>query len=275
MSLTFRSSRGTKIAADAYGDRSRQPVLFSHGGGQTRGAWGSTAKQIAERGFYAVTIDLPGHGESEWVPDGDYSVHSLGADLRKVAEQVGGAPISIGASLGGLSSLIAEGESGGGVFSGLVLVDVAPRLEHDGVQRVWEFMTARPDGFSSIDEAADAVAAYLPHRPRPKDLSGLTRNLRLNESGRFVWHWDRRLLEASPEEHFADMRRCEEAARRLTLPTMIVRGRMSDVLSVDGVKAFLELTPHARYVDVSRAGHMVAGDQNDAFTEAVLEFLSD
>lgn len=272
---TFISSRGTTIAADEFGDPTRPPVLFAHGGGQTRGAWGRSAKQVAERGWYALSMDLPGHGQSDWVPDGDYSVPSLAADLREVAQQIGRAPVMIGASLGGLSALVAEGEGAGGVFAGLVLVDVAPRLELEGVTRIYSFMRGNPDGFASVEEAADAVAAYLPHRERPSDLSGLRRNLRLTEGGRYVWHWDPRLLDGDPAEHEKGILRCEEASRNLCLPTMLVRGQTSDVLSQEGVDSFLALAPHAQFVDVREAGHMVAGDQNDAFADSVTAFLTD
>ena len=57
------------------------------------------------------------------------------------------------------------------------------------------------------------------------------------------------------------------------MPTLLVRGRESDVLSRQGVDEMLAMAPHAEFVDVSGAGHMVAGDRNDAFTAAVAEFL--
>jgi hypothetical protein len=52
-----------------------------------------------------------------------------------------------------------------------------------------------------------------------------------------------------------------------------VRGKLSDLLSEEGARHFLELAPHAKYADVSGAGHMVAGDRNDLFTQAVRGFL--
>ena len=184
----------------------------------------------------------------------------------------------IGASLGGLSSLvaIAEAPAGASVASGLVMVDVAPRLEEKGIERIAEFMLGNLDGFASLEEVADAVAAYNPHRPRPTDLSGLRKNVRLRDDGRWYWHWDPAFLLGGRQDEPRSVRnedRLEDAARALTVPTLLVRGRQSDVLSAEGARQTLELIPHARLVDVGGAGHMVAGDRNDAFNDAVIEFL--
>jgi pimeloyl-ACP methyl ester carboxylesterase len=265
------------IAADAYGDPSHPPVLLLHGGGQTRFAWGGTAQQLAAGGWYAVSMDLRGHGESGWAPDKDYSVEAFVDDVRAVVEQLGGAPpVLVGASLGGIASLIAEGESHPSLAAGLVLVDIAPRIEPSGAIRIIQFMAGKPDGFASLDEAADAVAAYLPHRRRPTDLTGLEKNLRRMPDGRYRWHWDPAFLEPGHGPRPGqDTERLRAAARRLRVPTLLVRGRLSDLLSEEGAREFLALVPHARFADVSDAGHMVAGDRNDRFTAAVLAFLRD
>jgi pimeloyl-ACP methyl ester carboxylesterase len=186
--------------------------------------------------------------------------------------------VLIGASLGGLSSLVAIAEAPPGVTvaGGLVLVDVAPRLEEEGIARIAEFMLGNLDGFASLEEVADAVAAYNPHRPRPTDLSGLRKNVRRHEDGRWYWHWDPRFLLGGRTDEPRSLRnedRLDAAARAITVPTLLVRGRQSDVLSEEGARHLVSLVPHARYVDVGGAGHMVAGDRNDAFNDAVIEFL--
>ena len=114
------------------------------------------------------------------------------------------------------------------------------------------------------------------HRPRPKDLSGLAKNLRLGEDGRYRWHWDPAFLRRRRRDGVTNLPSAERhlaAARRLAVPTLLVRGRLSDVISMEGVNEFLEAVPKAEFVDVSDAGHMVAGDRNDAFTDAVVGFL--
>jgi pimeloyl-ACP methyl ester carboxylesterase len=284
MGTTLRlHAAGLDLAADAYGPPDAPAVLLFHGGGQTRHSWDGTARMLGDAGWRATTVDLRGHGDSDWSPDGGYGLDTFAADVREVARTAGAAgrrpPVLVGASLGGLASLVAIADAGdpAAVASGLVLVDVAPRLEPEGIARIGEFMVGHLDGFASLEEVADAVAAYNPHRPRPKDLSGLRKNVRLREDGRWHWHWDPAFVGGGgpidEPRSYTNEDRLEAAAATLSLPTLLVRGRQSDVLSEEGARQLLALVPHARYVDVGGAGHMVAGDRNDAFNDAVRGFL--
>ncbi|MEY2590464.1 MAG: hypothetical protein QOJ67_2448 [Acidimicrobiaceae bacterium] len=281
MATTTLAGDGVALAADVYGDEGAPPVVLLHGGGQTRHAWGTTALVLAEKGWRAYTVDLRGHGDSEWVADGDYSLDGFARDVVALATGFDQLPALVGASLGGIASLTAIAEAPSPIATALVLVDVAPRIEASGVARIGEFMTEHIDGFASLDEVADAVAAYNPHRPRPKDLSGLRKNVRLRDDGRWYWHWDPRFVGGrfgSTDETRSSMTepgRLMAAARALTIPTLLVRGRMSDLLSEEGARELLELVPHARLVDVAGAGHMVAGDRNDLFNDAVVAFLDE
>ena len=275
---------GLDLAADAYGPPEGPPVLLFPGGGQTRHSWDGTARLLGDKGWHATTVDMRGHGDSDWAADGDYSLDAFAADVRDVARATarahGRAPALVGASLGGISSLIAiaEADPGDAVAAALVLVDVAPRLEPKGVARIGAFMLRHLDGFASLEEVADAVAAYNPHRPRPSDLSGLRRNVRQHDDGRWYWHWDPRFMTPGRMDEPRSIRneaRLEAAARALTLPVLLVRGRQSDVLSEAGAHHLQALVPHARSVDVAGAGHMVAGDRNDVFNDAVVGFLQE
>ena len=264
---------GIEIAADVWGDPAADPVVFLHGGGQTRHAWGDTARHLAERGFHALTLDLRGHGESSWASDGDYRLDAFVRDLREVLATLGRPAAVVGASLGGMTALLAAGEAPQSRVSALVLVDIAARIERQGADRIVSFMLSRPEGFASLDEAADAIAAYQPQRRRPRDPSGLAKNLRLGPDGRWRWHWDPRFLTGVGSPGSGDTpTRLDDAARNLTVPTLLVRGRLSDLLSEEGARHFLDLVPHASFTDVAGAGHMVAGDRNDLFTQAVIDF---
>ena len=268
-------SPGVTLVGDAFGQRGAPPVLLLHGGGQTRHAWGGTAAALAAAGWHAVALDLRGHGESSWAPDQDYALATFAADVRAVGGQLGAAPAMVGASLGGLASLIAHGEGASPVARALILVDITPRTQAAGVERIVSFMTANPHGFATLHDAADAVAAYMPHRPRPKDMNGLKKNLRRGPDGRYRWHWDPAMMSGERRINATrDPIRLEQAAQTLSIPTLLVRGRMSELVSEEDARAFLRLVPHAQYVDVSDAGHMVAGDQNDPFTTAVVQFLA-
>lgn len=264
---------GLLMTADVGGDPGSPSVVLLHGGGQTRHAWGATARALSEAGFHVISLDLRGHGDSDWDENGDYSLDLQVEDLRSVLGQLPSKPAIVGASLGGFIALLTVGETLVEIARQLILVDVTPMVDPEGEARVLGFMTSHSQGFASIAEAANAVAAYLPHRPRPANTAGLQRNLRLRADGRYYWHWDPRLFErlrASPQQQ---LKRYEAAARNVRVPTLLVRGQRSELVTPDNVRHFLTLIPSAHYVDVAGAGHMVAGDRNDAFSAAVLSFL--
>ncbi len=278
--LELPTRSGLVLRADAYGDPTDRSVVLVHGGGQTRHSWGGTATALARQGWYAVAYDQRGHGTSDRALDQDYSNQAFATDCidacAALHDPSGRPPVLVGASLGGLSGLLAEGSLAPGTTSALVLVDITPRMERAGVDRIVGFMLDRVEtGFADLDEAADAIAAYQPHRPRPTDLTGLSKNLRKDPDGRWRWHWDPDMfLGPTPLGTNARANQFDDAARHLTVPTLLVRGRMSDLVSEETARHFLELCPDAAYVDVSGAGHMVAGDRNDVFSDAVARFLA-
>jgi pimeloyl-ACP methyl ester carboxylesterase len=274
---------GNRLAADVAGVASNPPVVLFHGGGQTRHSWGTTLATLGDRGWHAFSVDLRGHGDSDWAEDGDYTLDAFAGDVTAIARTFAAPPALVGASLGGIASLTAIGEhTDEDVARALVLVDVAPRIEDAGRNRIGEFMMERMEsGFGSLDEVADAIQAYNPHRPRPTNLAGLEKNLRRRDDGRWYWHWDPAFISGrlggrdETRSSLIDPERLQKAAHNLHVPTLLVRGRMSDLLSEEGAREFLEIVPQARFADVSGAGHMVAGDRNDAFNDAVVAFLDE
>lgn len=267
-----------KLAQSSFGDPAAPPIIFAHGGGQTRHAWRGAAKALAFEGYRSIALDLRGHGESDWAADGDYSLEAIARDLIEVGERVaggGGRPHIVGASLGGLAAIVAAGVLSRNAFASVTLVDIAPNMDAAGVAKVVEFMGAHiEEGFDSLEQAADVIAAYLPHRPRPKDMEGLRKNLRQDNDGRWRWHWDPAfitgVMRRSAIARTGDL---EQAVRDIRVPLHLIRGRMSELVSEDSVTAFRSLAPQAHFTDVAGARHMVAGDRNDVFTEAVASFL--
>lgn len=277
--LGFDGVGDVRIAADRRGDPDAPAIVFLHGGGQTRHSWGGAAAAVAERGWQAITVDLRGHGESDWSATGDYRVVSFAGDVGEVLRQLPPDPVLVGASLGGFAAMLLAGEMEPGIARAVVLVDIVPDMEQAGANRIQEFMVDRmSDGFGSLEEVADAVAAYNPHRPRPADLDGLRKNLR-RDGDRWYWHWDPAFMSTASSQAPAevnDVERLHTAVGRIVdggVPMLLVRGRVSDLVSEDKARAFLERFPSVEFTDVSGAGHMVAGDRNDVFTDAVVEFL--
>lgn len=275
--LNLWGASGLKLAADVAGNPDHQPIVMLHGGGQTRHSWGELTRNLGANGYRAMTLDLRGHGDSEWCPDKDYSIDRFVDDVHRVIADLDQPPVLIGASLGGISSLLAAGESAELDVRGLVLVDIVPQAEKAGIQRIRDFMLAHLDGFDSIEDVVAAVSAYNPHRkPGSGSGEGLRKNLRVGDDDRLYWHWDPAFMGGDRTPGAArNVERLRTAARQVQAPTLLVRGKMSDVVSDEGVRDFLELIPNGRAIDVSGAGHMVSGDQNDAFNDAILEFLAE
>ncbi len=274
-SVQFRSSDGLDLLADQGGPPTATPVILLHGGGQTRFSWSRAAGELIDSGYQVLSPDLRGHGESQWSPNGSYELDDYIGDLSTQMESLPLKPVLVGASLGGVVSLIGLGERKLPEALALILVDVVPRLEASGVQEVIDFMSANPDGFVSVEEAANSVARYIPDRKRKPRADGLLKNLRQRDDGRYYWHWDPAVhANSGLDEPIEKMsQRMEQAAVHIEIPTLVIRGGQSRVVSVQGVKQLAELIPHAEYVDVAEAGHMVAGDRNDEFIEAIRCFL--
>lgn len=269
---TFASSDGVTLTGDVAGPRGAPLVVLMHGGGQTRHSWSGAMAALLAKGYRVVNFDGRGHGDSDWSKSGAYALEDRVDDLAAVLGDEEGPFALVGASLGGATAICAVAH--GLKPAALVLVDIVPHPQPEGIDRIVSFMGGHPDGFASPEEAVAAVAAYNPERPVPADPSGLMRNLKRGDDGRLRWHWDPRILIDRPEHHHAKVQRAAKALGGPERPpVLLVRGLRSDVVSDAGIERFRHLAPDLVVVDVAGAGHMVAGDRNDAFNAGVLEFL--
>jgi pimeloyl-ACP methyl ester carboxylesterase len=272
--ITFTGRAGVLVGDRWAPDATPRGIaLLLHGGGQTRHSWRGAGPALARSGWNAVAVDLRGHGESGWSADGRYGPDAMAEDVEEVLRELGEAPVIIGASLGGVAGLLVAGEQPDAVRA-LVLVDVVPRLEPAGVARITDFMRSAPDGFGSLEEAAEAVRAYQPHRVRPVNVNGMRKNLRLAGNGRWHWHWDPKMTGLRGEDEVGRLAgRVSAAAVAVHVPTLLVRGALSDVVTPEGAADLLAMIPQAKYASVEGTGHMVAGDDNSVFLERVADFL--
>jgi pimeloyl-ACP methyl ester carboxylesterase len=269
--LRFASADGLELAA-SMSLGARVPVLLAHGFGQTRQSWSSTQARLRDAGHASLAWDMRGHGQSQRNPEPTrYVAEQFIADQVAAAGLLGPSPVLVGASMGGLTGLLAQAEHR--IFSALVLVDVTPRWEAAGVERIHSFMTAFPEGFESFDHAAQVIADYLPHRRARKTPAQLAHLLSADPKQRLRWHWDPRLLSEfiTGSELLQDL--VSAAARKIDVPVLLISGGRSDLVSDQTVAHFLELVPHADHARLPQATHMLAGDDNDAFTDSLLAFL--
>ena len=273
--MHFKGHGDIKIAGDVWGSNNPELVILLHGGGQTRHAWGETGKKLAEAGYHSVALDLRGHGDSEWDADGDYSIRAYKDDLVSIINEIGKPARLVGASLGGMASLVLAGdEINSDLCTTLIMVDIGIYPDPVGSDRIVSFMLSGEKGFDSLEDVAKSISDYLPHRKKPKDLEGLKKNLRLKGDGRYYWHWDPRFIRRRPgsrDRRYFDLQL--KAAEKVTIPALLIRGALSDVVTMEDVDYFLSVISHARFVEIEKAAHMIAGDRNDIFAEEAIKFL--
>ena len=273
--MKFKVDSGLELVASEWGDANDPLVILMHGGGQTRHAWGSTGEILSKSGFYVLSLDLRGHGDSQWHPEGDYLIESYKGDLVSILNQVGKPASLVGASLGGMVSLsLASDLNKKDLVSALVMVDIGLYPNEKGSNEIVSFMQSGIKGFANLNEASDAVSAYLPHRKRPRDNRGLEKNLRLKEDGRYYWHWDPRFLDERDSDNRENQKEKNiRLAKNISIPTLLIRGALSNVVTQKEVDDFLTIIPHSEFQEIEKAAHMVAGDRNDIFANSAIKFL--
>jgi pimeloyl-ACP methyl ester carboxylesterase len=274
--VEFSGVDGITLVADEWNRGTeaggRPTILMLHGGGQNRFSWKNTGQILADEGYHVIAMDSRGHGDSDRAVDADYAIETLSADMVRVLDAIGRPVVLIGASMGGLTGILVAESAGPERVTGLVLVDVVPRYDKNGSARIRDFMVGNLQGFGSLEEASDAVAAYLPHRSKPRSPEGLRKNLRLRD-GRWYWHWDPAMMTRPGDDPELRTEKIEQAAIDLTIPILLIRGKLSDVVSPEGIQDFRAKVPRAEFVELANAGHTAAGDDNDAFTDAVVDFV--
>ena len=268
---------GITVEFDLWGKIKRDAILLLHGGGQTRHSWNATAEKITQVDGCAITMDLRGHGDSDWSHGGDYELSDFSEDVAFLIDTLEIQPSFVGASLGGLVGIYLEGRYSPGSISALVLVDIVPNINVLGAEKIKDFMLEHSKtGFSSLSEVSDILSEYNPHREKSSDLEGLKKNLR-KRGEKWFWHWDPLFISSERGKENPDMRNPEllnELCSNISVPMLLVRGKLSDLVTEIQVREFLERFPEASFADVSGAGHMVVGDKNDAFANEVIEFLN-
>ena len=267
--VEYKTPDGLTLRGDVGGTPGAPTLVMIHGGGQTRNSWSRAMKHLIEKGYYVVNYDARGHGDSDWAPNGEYNVITMGSDLRAVLATISGPVAIIGASMSGLSAFYAIGVAERPIANALVLADIVISPAEEGTARTRAFMLAHQDGFATLEEAAEAIASYTGHK-RSGNLEGLRRNLRLRDNGRLYWHWDARLLDMDLPARRVLM---HEVAPKVTLPVMLVRGGKSVVTNDANVAEMKQFVPQLEVQVIPNAGHMITGDDNETFAVGIDDFL--
>ncbi len=223
-------------------------------------------------GYYGITFDLRGHGDSDWATDGDYLLDAYGRDVERLIGQFDRPVTLVGASRGGQAALVGGSRHPDRVRL-IVLADVAPMMRDDGVDGIRAFFAEGEAGFDTLDMAADSLARHL-DQPRMADAGKLARSMRQDDSGRWHWRWD----PATGRQEFlhppSEGQGLLAAAARVTSPLVLVRAEHSHLLTDEGVARFRELAPQLEVVTALGVGHMFTADRNDGFAAQLLDRLA-
>lgn len=250
---------GISLAAQVGGDPTHQTVLLLHDAGQTRHEWAHLARRLILAGFHVVSLDLRGHGASQW--HCDYSLSVLAADIRVVMDALPGTPAVVGSLLGGLAALAAISEArreGLEIASALVIAD--PHAGQECERRILE--TCLAGGSDDFDAAIRSIASQA----ASIGLSTLHKYLRQQADGRWYWHSDPRVW------LYPHAAAAEPAWSELRLPLLLIEGPIaSPALERIGRQA-----PAARRLRLeSGRGALFFADDLDALDRNILAFIAD
>lgn len=272
--IAVRTADGLSLAGDVLGPDAGARVIFLHGGGQSRSAWRGAARRLAAAGFRACTMDLRGHGDSDWSEAQAYGFDDYVADLRATISALGDQPaILVGASLGGHIAMLAAARHPH-LVRALLLADVTPWIDEARGREVRDSMRASAAGFASVQEAAESVAALRGEVARPASaLDGLRRHLREGDDGRLYWRWDVRLVS---EDHLmggGEGGLFQTEAAKVRAPILVMHAEHSTLTTEAEIAGFRSVQPDLNVTMIAGAGHMVTGDVNDAYADAILDFI--
>jgi len=253
------------------GSADKPPLILLHGMGQTCHTWDFFSAAMSPQ-FHVLAFDQRGHGDTDWAPDRNYSRSAMVSDVAAFTQALGLERFFLaGMSMGGMNSLCFAADYPQSVEA-LVVVDIGPRIEKEGVRHIRDFMSNHTE-FSDLDEAAAVIHRFNPRRP----LEAIRKftcvyNLKQLPSGKWTWKYDTYFRDGHrpPDAQMHDQ--LAAAARRIKCPTLLVKGAESDVFSLEGARELQQLVPDSQFALVAKAGHSVMGDNPAGFESAVRDF---
>jgi pimeloyl-ACP methyl ester carboxylesterase len=247
-------------------------VVFLHGGLLTAHTWDLVCLALRDR-YRCLALDLRGHGDTDWAPDGNYDLDEFVADIDAFLTELGlEEPALVGQSLGALAALAFTAHDPGRA-SALVLVDIGARVRIQGANDLRGFATASA-GPRTLDELIELSVGFNPRRHPALLERSLLHNLRAVDDGRYVWKYDGSGLAARFERTRAAADTIPDLARRVSCPTLVVRGGESALVEENSARDLAALLPHGRLVTIAGAGHNVQGDEARALATELREFLA-
>jgi pimeloyl-ACP methyl ester carboxylesterase len=262
-----------------WGNDAAPPLILLHGGNDHARSWDDVARRLRDR-FHVVAPDLRGHGDSDWSPDGTYSVTAHVIDLAELIRHLGvaSAPIvahSFGARValrhaGVFPETVSRLVAIEGLFGTDPTTPPAARIrEYYSRQRT--FVAKAPPRYATIEEAAARMRAVNPRLPDALALGLARHGTHRDADGRYRWKFDPLARPRTP----VDLSLEEEHAlfAGIACPTLLVQG-CDSWARIEEDHPGRRAIPDASLATFDDAGHWVQHDRLDAFVEAVSGFLS-
>ncbi|MBI3330122.1 MAG: alpha/beta hydrolase [Nitrospinae bacterium] len=254
-----------------WGTAGKPPIVLLHGLRGHAHSWDSFSAAICED-YHVLALDQRGRGDSNWAKDGVYTTEAYVSDLLGFSEALKlGSFILVGHSMGGRNGIAFSARYPGKVQK-LIIVDIGPVSDPRGSERIRREIVEAPEQFDSFESALEQAAKQNPYAPPEVLRRRVLYQTKPRPDGTIGWRYDPAIRELWRR----GTRTSEDLwppVRRITCPTLIVRGVETDILNPEVAHQMLDAMPTARLVEIPRATHMVFEDNPDDFLAAVRDFL--
>ena len=266
------SANGINLHYLDWGNEGKTDVVLAHGLRGHGHSWDDVSAAICQD-FHVMAVDQRGRGETDWAKDGDYSTEAYVADLEGFCQAVGLTSfILVGHSMGGRNSMSFASQHPE-MLQKLVIVDVGPTMDPRGGDRIKQEIINVPEEFDTFE----AVVEYMTKQNRFASDVVMRRRLQYATkqlaNGKFGWRYDLAIREQRRQGISAPSADLWPEIIKITCPTLIIRGKESDLLAPDTAQRMLDTMPDAKLSEVPRAGHMVFEDNPTDFIAAIKAFL--
>lgn len=252
-----------------WGDAHARPLVLLHGYTGHARSWDSFASEMA-KDYRVLALDQRGHGESAWADD--YSPEAMVSDVAAFVSALRLREFDLlGLSMGGRNAYHYAATQPAGLAR-LVIVDIGPEIVASGSERIRAGVAAK-DVFESFEEAFSAFRQANPRADPFEAEHRLRNNLMLQDDGRLTYRYDRKLRSPDRPLPRPDADAAWALLSRISVPSLLIRGELSDILSVETAQRMLREIPDCRFAEVKDAGHSIPLEQPRGFLEAVRTFL--
>ena len=254
-----------------WGNPSNPTIFMLHGNSQQAHSWDFVSLPLSEN-YHVIAMDQRGHGDSDWAPDGDYSLEAQQKDIDGFVDSILPSKFHlIGHSMGGRNSYVWASRHPNSLNS-LVIVDTGPESASRGRNRIQTFKEL-PDELNSFEEFASRIQEYT-GRTREQTLGSLKYSIRERSDGKWTWKYDKLMRTPGQRPPTWTSEQLWESVAKIDCQTLVVRGSRSDIFTEETMNKMKTVIPKCTTVTVERAGHLVAGDNPADFLVAVQELLN-